>query len=246
MQVTPTATETAATDDDLTPRPRRSLRLMLVDDNELYRTGLRTLLVQDGHKVVEAASGGSALRIARSFRPELVMMDMSMPGTSGIEATRMLLTEHPRLSVLMLTVMCDDGSVVDALRAGASGYVLKDATMSEILACLDAAAAGVSAISPSVASTLVRTARSAPSATATVPALSDRERTVLALIAQGLENPQIAGRLYVSLSTVRNLVSRVFEKLGVDNRVQAATFAVEHGLVDLAAEPRGEYGLRAA
>lgn len=118
--------------------------------------------------------------------------------------------------------------------------------MSEILACLDAAAAGVSAISPSVASTLVRTARSAPSATATVPALSDRERTVLALIAQGLENPQIAGRLYVSLSTVRNLVSRVFEKLGVDNRVQAATFAVEHGLVDLAAEPRGEYGLRAA
>jgi DNA-binding NarL/FixJ family response regulator len=222
------------------------LRVMLVDDHELYRTGLGTLLVQAGHKVVEAASGESALRIARTFRPDVVVMDMNMPGTSGIEATRMLVTEHPRLSVLMLTVMADDESVVEALRAGASGYVLKDAEMGEILACLEAAAAGISAISPRVTSALVRTARSAPRACPEMPDLSDRERAALALIAQGYENAQIAQHLYISRSTVRNLVSRLFEKLGVDNRVQAATFAVRHDLADSAAGPQAPYGLRAA
>lgn len=173
-------------------------------------------------------------------------MDIKMPGTSGIEATRMLLTEHPQLSVLMLTVVADDESVVEALRAGASGYVLKDAQMSEILAGLEAAASGISAISPRVTSTLVRTARSAPSARPVMPDLSDRERAALALIARGYENAHIAQHLYISPSTVRNLVSRVFEKLGVDNRVQAATFAVRHDLVDSAAGSQAPYGLRAA
>jgi DNA-binding NarL/FixJ family response regulator len=218
-------------------RRQRCLRLMVVDDHELYRTGLRTLLVDEGHKVVEAPSGEVALRLARSFRPEVVVMDMNMPETSGIEATRMLLTEHPRLSVLMLTVTADDDGVLEAVRAGASGYLLKDAQMSEIVAGIEAAAAGHSAISPCVASTLMRTVRSAPTPpgmAAHGPALSERERAVLALVARGYENAEIASRLYVSLSTARNLVSRVFEKLGVDNRVKAATFAVRHELVDLA------------
>jgi DNA-binding NarL/FixJ family response regulator len=139
--------------------------------------------------------------------------------------------------VLMLTVTADDESIVDAFRAGAFGYLLKDAPTSEIVAGIEAAAAGHSAISPRVATTLVRTVRSAPApsrAIAAVPALSERERTVLALIAHGYENAQIAGQLYLSLSTVRNLVSRVFEKLGVDNRVQAATFAVRHELAPTA------------
>jgi DNA-binding NarL/FixJ family response regulator len=222
---------------DLDARRQKSLRLMVVDDHDLYRTGLRMLLVQEGYKVVEAPSGEVALRLARSFRPEVVIMDINMPGTSGIEATRMLVTEHPGLSVLILTVTADDESILDALRAGAFGYLLKDAPTSEIVAGIEAAAAGHSAISPRVATTLVRTVRSAPApsrAIAAVPALSERERTVLALIAHGYENAQIAGQLYLSLSTVRNLVSRVFEKLGVDNRVQAATFAVRHELAPTA------------
>jgi DNA-binding NarL/FixJ family response regulator len=218
---------------------------MVVDDHELYRTGLRTLLVQEGHKVVDAASAESALRIARTFRPEIVVMDMNMPETSGVEATRMLLTEHPRLSVLMLTVIADEESVVEALRAGAAGYVLKDAHMSEILAAVEAAGAGISAISPRVASALVSKARSAPNAIGPVPDLSARERTVLALLAQGRENAQIAQQLYISPSTVRNLVSRVFEKLGVENRVQAATFAVRHDLADVDAGPQAAYRLHA-
>jgi DNA-binding NarL/FixJ family response regulator len=222
---------------DLDARRQKCLRLMVVDDHDLYRTGLRMLLVQEGYKVVEAPSGEVALRLARSFRPEVVIMDINMPGTSGIEATRMLVTEHPGLSVLILTVTADDESILDALRAGAFGYLLKDAPTSEIVAGIEAAAAGHSAISPRVATTLVRTVRSAPApsrAIAAVPALSERERTVLALIAHGYENAQIAGQLYLSLSTVRNLVSRVFEKLGVDNRVQAATFAVRHELAPTA------------
>lgn len=222
---------------DLAARRRRALRLMVVDDHDLYRTGLRTLLVQEGYKVIEAPGGDVALRLARSFRPEVVVMDMNMPGTSGIEATRRLLTEHPRLSVMMLTVSADDESVVEALRAGAFGYLLKDAHMRDIVAGIEAAAAGQSAISPRAVSALVRTVRTAatpsPAITA-VPPLSPRERAVLALIAQGYENSQIADHLYVSPSTVRNLLSRLFGKLGVDNRVQAATFAVRHELVDVA------------
>ena len=222
---------------DLDARRRRCLRLLVVDDHELYRTGLRTLLSQEGYKVTEAPSGEVALRLTRSFRPDVVVMDMNMPGTSGIEATRMLLTEHPQLSVLMLTVTADDETVLDALRAGASGYLLKDAQINEIVAGIEAVAGGESAISPRVATALVRTLRSAPAARHAItsgPPLSPRELTVLALVAKGYENPEIAHRLYLSPSTVRNLVSRLFEKLGVDNRVQAATLAVRHDLVDSA------------
>ncbi len=211
---------------------------MVVDDHELYRTGLRTLLVHEGYKVIEAPSGDVALRLARSFRPEVVVMDMNMPGLSGIEATRMLLTEHPLLSVLMLTVSADDESVVEAMRAGAFGYLLKDAQMRDIVAGIEDAAAGQSPISPRAVSALVRTVRAAPPpapALAAVPPLSPRERAVLDLIAQGYDNGHIADRLYLSASTVRNLLSRLFEKLGVGNRVQAATFAVRHQLVDAAA-----------
>jgi len=217
--------------------PKRCLRLLIVDDHELYRSGMRMLLTDQGYKVMEAPDGEAAIRFARSFRPDVVVMDLNMPGMSGIEAARLLSTEHPRLAVLMLTVTAADHHVLDAVRAGASGYLLKDAEMREIVAAIEAAAAGHSALSPSIASVVLTTLRTAPTAaTARDPQLSRRERTVLALIAEGHENAQIARQLYLSLSTVRSLVSRVFEKLGVENRVQAATFAVRHGLVDVAAD----------
>ena len=222
---------------DLSARRERCLRLMIVDDHELYRSGLRMLLTDQGYKVMEAPSGEAAIRLARSFQPDVVVMDLNMPGMSGIEAARLLSTEHPRLAVLMLTVTAADHHVLDAVRAGASGYLLKDAEMREIVAGIEAAAAGHSALSPSIASLVLTTLRSTPTPpSAHDPQLSGRERTVLALLAEGHENAQIARELYLSLSTVRNLVSRVFEKLGVENRVQAATFAVRHGLVDVAAD----------
>ena len=215
---------------------KRRLRLMIVDDHDLFRKGLRTLLEEDGYQVIDASSGDVALRLAPSFQPDVVVMDMHMPGTSGVDATRRLLAEHPRLSVLMLTVATQDDDVLEAMRAGAAGYLLKDAELPELVAAVEAAAVGHSAISPTVAPVLLRWLRHAPTPASPVAcgvSLSERERAVLGLVTQGYGNAEIAGRLYVSLSTARNLVSRIIEKLGVDNRVQAATYAIRHDLVDL-------------
>jgi two-component system, NarL family, nitrate/nitrite response regulator NarL len=213
---------------------RRCLRVMVVDDHDLFRTGLRTLLQGEGYKAVDASSGAAALATARSFRPEVVVMDVHMPGTSGIDAARMLLVEHPEIAVLMLTAVPDDDEVLDAIAAGASGYLLKDAELTDIVAGIEAAAAGHSAISPRVAPVVLSSVRAteAPERpVAACPELSRRERAVLALMVDGHQNSEIARRLYLSPSTVKNHVSRVFEKLRVHTRVQAATFAVVHDLV---------------
>src|SRR5436190_8738806 len=128
-------------------RPR-GLRLMIVDDHELYRRGLGMLLLDEGYEVTEAPSGDVAIRLARSFRPDVVVMDMNMPGICGIEAARALSLEQPRPAVLMLTINADDGRVLDAIRAGACGYLLKDADIRQIVAGIEAAAAGHSALAP--------------------------------------------------------------------------------------------------
>jgi DNA-binding NarL/FixJ family response regulator len=207
---------------------------MVVDDHDLFRTGLRTLLQHEGYKAVDAPSATAALATARAFRPEVVVMDMNMPGTSGIDAARMLLVEHPDIAILMLTVVADDEQVLDAIRAGASGYLLKDADLTEIVAGIEAAAAGHSAISPRVAPFVLSSVRASDAPRSPVAAraqLSRRERAVLALIVDGCHNSEIARRLYLSPSTVKNHVSHLFEKLGVGSRVEAATLAVRHDLV---------------
>jgi two-component system, NarL family, nitrate/nitrite response regulator NarL len=207
---------------------------MVVDDHDLFRTGLRTLLQHEGYKAVDAPSAAAALATARSFRPEVVVMDMNMPGMSGIDAARMLLVEHPDIAVLMLTVVADHDQVLDAITTGASGYLLKDAELTEIVAGIEAAAAGHSAISPRVAPAVLNSVRAGDAPKRRIAAcaeLSRRERAVLALMVDGHQNSEIARRLYVSPSTVKNHVSSVFEKLGVSSRVQAATFAVVHDLV---------------
>jgi DNA-binding NarL/FixJ family response regulator len=209
---------------------------LIVDDHGLFRTGLRTLLEPEGYEVVTAPSGEVALRLAASFRPDVVLMDVHMPGLSGIEATRTLLAERPELPVLMLTVVEKKDSILEAIHAGAAGYLLKDADLRDIVSAVEAAVAGHSAISPPVAATLISSLRSAPAPVASIVPLSDREREVLSLIADGYDNAAIAQRLYVSPSTARNLVSRVLGKLGVENRVQAATYALRHGLASGATE----------
>jgi DNA-binding NarL/FixJ family response regulator len=214
------------------PRP---IRVLIVDDHDLFRTGLRALLEEEGFEVADSASGPAAVRRAPSFAPDVVVMDMNMPDISGVEATPLMLKASPLTSVLMLTIATDDTRVVDAVRAGASGYLLKDAQLAEIAAGIRAAAAGHCAIAPRVASALLQSVRSADSAPAGAelprgPDLSVRELQVLALLSDGCDNPEIAARLFLSQSTVKNHVSKVLEKLGVDNRVQAATFAVRHGL----------------
>ena len=161
-------------------------------------------------------------------------MDMHMPGMSGGDAARMLRVEHPDIAVLMLTAVGDDENVLDAIAAGASGYLLKDSELEEIVAGIEAAAAGHSSISPRVAPLVLNSVRGSeapPRPVAACPELSRRERAVLALMVDGHQNSEIARRLDLSPSTVKNHVSRVFEKLRVRTRVQAATFAVVHDLV---------------
>jgi DNA-binding NarL/FixJ family response regulator len=213
------------------------LRLLIVDDHDLFRTGLRTLLEEEGFNVRDAANGRVGVALCRSFEPDVVVMDMNMPEMSGIDATRTLLRDRPDTAVLMLTVTADDERVLDAVRAGASGYLLKDAPLAEIVAGVRAAAAGHSAIAPRVAGALIASVRSASAAipqpaSRPTPALSDREREVLALLATGCDNVEIGRRLHVSASTVKQHVSRLFQKLGVENRIQAVAYAIRAGLVD--------------
>jgi len=216
----------------------RQIRVLVVDDHDVFRTGLRSLLEEEGFEVTDASGGHLAAQHAAAVRPDVVLMDLNMPGVSGIEAIPGVLGAAPAASVLMLTIAADDERVLEALRAGASGYLLKDAELHEIVAGILSAAAGHSAIAPSVARALVESIRDDERALPGNPAgiaLSARERSVLDLLTRGCDNAEIAQRLYLSQSTVKNHVSRLLEKLGVENRVQAATFAVRHGLVDTTA-----------
>jgi len=210
---------------------------LVVDDHDLFRTGLRSLLEEEGFTVADSSGGDAAIRRAASFGPDVVVMDMNMPGMSGIEATPLVLEAAPAASVLMLTIATDGSRVFEAVRAGASGYLLKDAELSDIVAGVRAAAAGHSAIAPRVAGAIVASVREqdARQPGSPVPSridLSPRERSVLELLARGCDNAEIAQRLYLSQSTVKSHISRLLDKLGVTNRVQAATFAVRNGLVD--------------
>jgi two-component system, NarL family, response regulator LiaR len=217
----------------------RAIRVLIVDDHDLFRTGLRALLEDEGFEVMDASGGPEGARRARGFQPDVVVMDMNMPEMNGVEATPLVLEAAPTASVLMLTIATDDERVLGAIRAGASGYLLKDAPLEEIAAGLRAAAAGQSAIAPRVAGALLDSVRSAVPMPQAIPEppehpdLSARELDVLELLAEGCDNTDIAARLYLSPSTVKNHVSKLFDKLGVDNRVQAATYALRNGLVSV-------------
>jgi DNA-binding NarL/FixJ family response regulator len=213
------------------------VRVLIVDDHDLFRTGLRALLAEEGFEVADAAGGAAALRRVGNLRPDVVVMDLQMPGMSGIETTSRLLEVLPEASVLVLTIASDDRRVIEAVRAGARGYLLKDAPLDEIVAAIRAAAAGQSTIAPRVAGALiehVRDSDGAPSrdSVAATPDLSRREREVLELLGEGCDNGEIAQRLVLSQSTVKNHVSRLLEKLGAEDTVQATVYAIRHGLIN--------------
>ena len=214
------------------------LRVLIVDDSELFRTGLRTLLGGEGFDLADSSSGEAAVRRVPTFRPHVVLMDVCMPGMSGVQATRLVLEAVPGTSVVMFTGAGDGDGMIEAVRAGASGYLLKDGEVGEIVKGIRAAAAGHAVIAPQVAGALLANVRDNPLAAveAMPPAeaqrLSARERQVLTLVATGCDNVDIAQQLYLSPSTVKHHVSRTLAKLGVENRVQAAGYAIRHGLVD--------------
>ena len=213
-----------------------SPRVLLVDDHDLFRTGLRTLLEEQGVDIVgEADNGMRALAAIRETAPEVVVMDLNMPGISGVEATRQIAMIAPLTRVLVLTISDEDADVMDAILAGACGYLLKDSSIDELLAGIGAAAAGESLVSPAIASKVLQRLRAtsaSPHEAETIRSeLSDREIQVLKLIANGQDNAQIAAELHISPKTVKNHISNILMKLQIENRIQAAVFAVRSGLV---------------
>jgi DNA-binding NarL/FixJ family response regulator len=210
------------------------LKVLVVDDHELFRRGLVGLLEERGIKVVgEAALAADAIQQASDLGPVVVLMDLSMPGMSGIEATQRLAAAAPLSRVLVLTIQADDDYVMNALLAGAVGYLLKDDPIEQIVEAIRAAARGESLISPRIASRLVRRlCEPAETEPGLVGAnLTPREYEVLALLARGLDNSEIAKALFLSQHTVKNHVSSILLKLQVENRIQAAVRAVRGGLV---------------
>jgi DNA-binding NarL/FixJ family response regulator len=207
---------------------------VIADDHPLFRDGLRVMLesIDDVEVVGEATTGEEAVALAASLRPDVVLMDIKMPGMNGIDATRRIVDVDPETRVLMLTMLEDDDSIFAALRAGARGYLLKGARQEEALRALRAVANDEAIFGPSIARRLTQhfSTRRQPVASSAFSELTDREWEILTLIAQGRTNAEIATILVVSLKTVRNHVSNIFNKLHVADRIQAMALARKEGL----------------
>ncbi|WP_238993255.1 response regulator transcription factor [Nocardioides caldifontis] len=209
------------------------LRVVVVDDHPVFRAGLRYLLEElDVTVVAEAQDGAAGVEAVLEHRPDVVLMDLQMPGVGGIDATRQLLARWPEAKVLVLTMVDDDQAIFAAIRAGALGYLLKGAGQEEVGRALVAVAAGEGVYGPTVARRLRSFfgAGPTPSPALPFPSLSEREREVLDLIASGASNGAISQRLFLSEKTVRNYVSSIFAKLDVENRSEAIVRAREAGL----------------
>ena len=207
---------------------------MLVDDHDLFRTGLRNLLEEQGLQIVaEASDGATALGLVRELAPDVVVMDLNMPGMNGIEATREIARLAPLTRVVVLTISDQDDDVIDAIIAGACGYLLKDSSIQDLMHGIRAASIGEALISPHIAAKVLQRVRAfgAASDVQAGPELSDRETEVLRLIANGKDNSEIAQELHISPKTVKNHISNILMKLQIENRIQAAVYAVRRGLV---------------
>jgi DNA-binding NarL/FixJ family response regulator len=214
-----------------------SISVLLADDQPLLRRGFRMILEAEPDLTVtaEAGDGAEAVELTRRQAPDVVLMDIRMPGTDGIEATRRITVAHPDVRVLVLTTFDLDEYAFGALRAGASGFLLKDVRPAELVAAIRTVAAGDAVVSPRVTRRLLEEyAQVLPPSGDQYPqlaALTDREREVLVLVARGLSNAELAASLYVSEATVKSHVGRILSKLGLRDRVQIVVLAYESGLI---------------
>ena len=207
------------------------IRVMVVDDHTVVRGGLRFFLlaVDDIELIAEADSGEQALHLCNETKPDVVLMDLAMPGMDGVETTRILRQRHPEIQVIALTSFQEGDLVQKALQAGAIGYLLKDVPIDDLAQAIRAARAGRSTLAPEASQALVKATSQLP-----VPGdeLTDRQKEVLALIVDGLSNADIASRLVISVATVRYHVSIILSKLDAANRAEAAALAIKHKLID--------------
>ena len=217
------------------------IRVLLVDDHAMVRRGMRDFLsLHDDLEIVgEAADGAAAIEAAATLRPNVVVMDLLMPGVDGIDATARIKAAHPDVEIVAITSFIEEARIVAALEAGASGFLLKDAEADELAAAIRAAASGEVHLDPAVAGIVARRMRSRPGSggggdgdtdTGTLGSLTARERDVLGAVARGLSNRAIADELGITERTARTHVSNILAKLGLASRTQAALLAVQHGL----------------
>lgn len=214
--------------------PNEPLRVLIADDHPLFRNGMRALLDADPDTEVagEATTGDEAVTLAATLQPDVILMDIQMPGVSGIEATRQILHTSPHIRILVVTMFEDDQSVFTAMRAGARGYILKGARPEEMLRAIQAVGSGGAIFSPSIATRMLDFFSGLQPAAFphALPELTDREREILGLIAHGQSNATIAKQLVLSPKTISNYVSNIFSKLQVADRAQAMLRAREAGL----------------
>ncbi len=207
------------------------MRVMLVDDRPLIRNGIASLLISRGHEVVaEANDGREAIELVETSNPELILMDIQMPGMGGLEATRLIKAQRPESKIVMLTVSDDENDLFEAVKSGAHGYLLKDLEAQEFFEALDAIERGEAVIPTRLAGNLLAEFRSSSQRqTESIDSLSLREKEVLDLVSQGLTNKEVAGNLYISENTVKYHMKNILDKLHLRNRSQVIAWAARRG-----------------
>jgi DNA-binding NarL/FixJ family response regulator len=213
-----------------------TVRLLLADDHRMLRESLRRSMEENGFDVVgEAADGAEAVRLAEELHPDVILMDVTMPVLDGVQATRQVRDRVPGTQVVILTMHADREVLVDAIRAGASGYLVKDCSTEEVVDTVRKAAAGETALSPELAATMLGEVRELVrrEEAGAEPIISKREEEVLQLIADGLSTTEVAAKLYISVKTVKNHLASIYQKLDTRDRTQAVLQAVRMGIVRL-------------
>ena len=208
-------------------------RLLLADDHRMFRQGLRELIERktDFEVVGEARTGREVLEQIETLRPEIILLDIQMPELDGIAVARQLATSHPAIKIIMLTMYRQDQHLLDAIKAGVKGYLLKDADAEELLAVLQRVVQGESALDPALTAQVFAAVRSPAAAPSILETLTGRELDILRLVASGHDNRAIAAQLFLAEKTVGNRLSEIFQKLNVTNRTQAALLAVQQGVI---------------
>ena len=207
---------------------------MLADDHRMLREGLRRSMTERGFDVVgEARDGSEAVDLAAAIRPDVILMDVTMPEIDGVEATRQIKARQPDVRIVMLTMHADQDVLAEAIRAGANGYLVKDCSTDEIASAIESVAGGETALSPRLAASMLAEVRRQDSGAAEERVITKREEEVLQLIADGCSTPEVAERLYISQKTVKNHLASIYQKLDARDRTQAVLQAVRMGIVTL-------------
>ncbi len=226
-------TQSRSTDSSAEQAPA-AIRLMLADDHKMLREGLRRSMAERGFEIVgEARDGGEAVDLAAALRPDVILMDVSMPDIDGVEATRQIKERLPEVRVVMLTMHADQDVLTEAIRAGANGYLVKDCSTDEIASAIETVALGETALSPRLAASMLAEVRRQENQVDTHRIITKREEEVLQHIADGCSTPEVAEKLYISQKTVKNHLASIYQKLDARDRTQAVLQAVRMGIVTL-------------